>query len=448
MSENNRVNWSEGLFLRPQHFQQQDRYTEFLVNGRCHGLRPFDWGFSQLKLDTSQLAIGKVALLSGRGIFQDGTPFEMPRNDGLPQPLELPSDLKNNIIYLSLPLRRPDATEMDSEVFPDGLARYSLGEREVRDHNTGYDGCFAVQIGKLKTRLLAEREERSGYACLGVARVIEVRANKTVLLDEEFIPPALNCFSTGLLGGFLRELQGLLHVRGEELARIVAGAGRGGVAEVSDFLLLQMINRYEPWFEHLASTAVLHPEDFYRLAVQLAGELATFYRSSKRPNTIPVYEHDDLRRCFTPLMKELRDLFSKVIERNVIQIPLHREKEGFYRANRPDEILLRQAIFVLAAKSHRPIEMMRKEFPARVKIGPVERIHELVRSHLPGILLASIDTPRQIPYHAGFTYFELNKKSELWNEMEKTGGTGGFALHIGGNFFPGLELEMWAIKKL
>ncbi len=31
MSWNNRVVWSEGMFLRPQHFQQQDRYIETLV---------------------------------------------------------------------------------------------------------------------------------------------------------------------------------------------------------------------------------------------------------------------------------------------------------------------------------------------------------------------------------------------------------------------------------
>lgn len=35
MSWNNRVVWSEGMFLRPQHFQQHDRYLETLVDGRC-----------------------------------------------------------------------------------------------------------------------------------------------------------------------------------------------------------------------------------------------------------------------------------------------------------------------------------------------------------------------------------------------------------------------------
>ena len=51
--------------------------------------------------------------------------------------------------------------------------------------------------------------------------------------------------------------------------------------------------------------------------------------------------------------------------------------------------------------------------------------------------------PRQIPYHAGYTYFELEKHSEFWKELQHSGG---FALHVGGDF-PGLELEFWAIRQ-
>lgn len=444
MSEYSRVVWSEGMFLRPQHFQQHDRYLEALVDGRCSGLRSFDWGFGTLKLDPRQLAVGKLALVEARGIFPDGTPFNLPEDDELPLPLDAPDDVKDCVVYLSLPVRRPDSAEIDSDAFEDSLARYRLGEREVRDHNSGADGRYPVQIGKLHTRLMLERQERSGYVCLGVARIIEVRADKTVVLDEKYIAPGLNCFGTGLLGGFLRELQGLLHTRGEALAGRAAEAGKGGVAEIADFMLLHLINRYEPLLEHLANTSALHPEDFYRLAVQMAGELATFYRPSKRPIGFPVYQHDDLQKCFTPVMEELRQLLSMVLEQNAIQIPLSKPKFGVYGAKRPDLKLLESAVFVLAANAQVPPDFLRIHFPPQVKIGPVEEIQQLVRSALPGISVHPLPVaPRQIPYHAGFSYFELDKQSELWKKMPASGG---FAIHIGGNF-PGLELEFWAIRK-
>jgi type VI secretion system protein ImpJ len=50
--------------------------------------------------------------------------------------------------------------------------------------------------------------------------------------------------------------------------------------------------------------------------------------------------------------------------------------------------------------------------------------------------------PRQIPYHAGFAYFELDQSNELWTQLKTSGG---IALHVAGEF-PGLSLELWAIR--
>jgi type VI secretion system protein ImpJ len=50
--------------------------------------------------------------------------------------------------------------------------------------------------------------------------------------------------------------------------------------------------------------------------------------------------------------------------------------------------------------------------------------------------------PGQIPYYAGFTYFELKRGGELWQHLERNGA---LAMHIAGEF-PGLELQLWAIR--
>ncbi len=44
MQGESRVAWREGLFLRPQHFQQQDRFTDALIRARTEPLRPYPWG--------------------------------------------------------------------------------------------------------------------------------------------------------------------------------------------------------------------------------------------------------------------------------------------------------------------------------------------------------------------------------------------------------------------
>ena len=78
MGWENKVVWGEGLFLQPQHLQQQERYLERLVRTSVAGGRPFFWGLSQLTLDTDKLTLGKLALRAAAGILPDGTPFSLP----------------------------------------------------------------------------------------------------------------------------------------------------------------------------------------------------------------------------------------------------------------------------------------------------------------------------------------------------------------------------------
>lgn len=86
MSAHNRVVWSEGLFLQPQHFQQQDRYLERYVESRCQALIPYSWGFTEVEIERDFLKIGKFGLRRAMGVFPDGTPIRMPDDDPLPGP--------------------------------------------------------------------------------------------------------------------------------------------------------------------------------------------------------------------------------------------------------------------------------------------------------------------------------------------------------------------------
>jgi len=95
MSGHNRVIWSEGLFLQPQHFQQQDRYFERYIETRCHPLVPYSWGFTEIEFERDFLKIGKVGLRRLTGVFPDGTPFRMPDDDPLPAPLDLTPDVRD-----------------------------------------------------------------------------------------------------------------------------------------------------------------------------------------------------------------------------------------------------------------------------------------------------------------------------------------------------------------
>ena len=89
MSDANKVLWSEGLFLRTQHFQQQDRYGEALVRGALRAGRLQTFGFAALSLDPALLDAGRLAVRGAQGIFPDGTPFAIPETMDAPPPLAI-----------------------------------------------------------------------------------------------------------------------------------------------------------------------------------------------------------------------------------------------------------------------------------------------------------------------------------------------------------------------
>jgi type VI secretion system protein ImpJ len=443
MSGYNKVIWSEGLFLQPQHFQQHDRYLERYVETRCQALAAHSWGLAGLELEHDFLGIGKFGLRSAVGVFPDGTPFRMPEDEPLPAPLEIGPQDRDQIVYLAVPLRRSGSPEVDRTARADGLVRHEVRELETRDATSASAAAAVLEVGALRTRLLLAGDVSDAYACVPIAHLVECRADRRVVLEDRFIPTVLDARAAPRLATFMRELHGLLHQRGEALGGRVAATGRGAAAEIADFLMLQAINRYEPLVAHCAESGLIHPEDLYRLCVSAAGELATFTTPSKRPPAFPAYRHERLRESFEPVMAALRAALSAVLEQSAIPIPVESRKFGLSVATVPDRGLYNSAVFILAARADLPSEELRRRFPAQLKIGPVEKIRDLVNLQLPGVPVHPVPVaPRQIPYHAGFVYFELDQSNELWGQLTSSGG---MALHVAGEF-PGLALEFWAIR--
>lgn len=444
MTWHNKVMWTEGMFLQPQHFQQQDRYVTRSIDARLRLSVAYAWGFHSLALDEAALHQGKLALSQATGVFRDGTPFALPMDDPAPLAIDVAADVRDQRVVLALALVRPGVAESDVEDASAAMpARFHATEMDVADSHAASLRQAPLQIGRLNLRLMLERDANEGYSCLGVARIVERRTDGRLLLDPQHLPPMLHLPANAVADGFVREIIGLLHQRGEALAARLAQPGRAGVGEIADFLLLQICNCFEPQLVHARRSPVLHAEHLFALLLGLAGELSTF-RDSKRPGELVPYNHDDPARCFNVLMNDLRQSLSMVREQSAIPIELQERKYGIRVAIIPDLELQRSAVFVLAVNAQMDSEQVRARFPTQVKIGPAERIRDLVNLQLPGVTLRALPVaPRQIPFHAGFCYFELETRgNEMWRQLETSGG---LAMHIAGDF-PGLELEFWAIR--
>lgn len=432
------------MFLQPQHFQQQDRHINRGMDTRFRLSNPYPWGFHALSIDEAALHQGKLALTQATGVFRDGTAFSMPDEDPTPLAIDVPADVRDERVVLAIALARPGVAESDVEAASSSMpARFHAIDVDVADCHAANLRQAPLQIGRLNLRLMLERDANEGFSSLCVGRVLERRADGRVMLDANQLPPLLHTVDHPVADGFLREVIGLLHQRGETLAARLAQPGRAGVGEIADFLLLQVCNRYEPILAHARRSPALHAEQLYAQLLALAGDLSTF-RETKRPSEIAVYKHEDPTASFASLMNDLRQSLSMVREQSAIPIELQERKYGIRVAIIADVELQRTASFVLAVNAQVSSEQLRARFPAQVKIGPAERIRDLVNLQLPGVGLHALPVaPRQIPFHAGFCYFELDTRgNDMWRQLETSGG---LAMHIAGDF-PGLELEFWAIR--
>ena len=80
---------------------------------------------------------------------------------------------------------------------------------------------------------------------------------------------------------------------------------------------------------------------------------------------------------------------------------------------------------------------------SQTKIGSIDNIRDLINLQLPGIEMKPMPVvPRALPYHAGYTYFELDKASDEWNALTNTAA---IAVHIAGDF-ANLSLQLWAVR--
>lgn len=440
----NKVIWSEGMFLRHEHFQQQDRYLESVVTiSKKVEQGSHFYGFSELELENDLLALGKIRLAKFAGSFPDGTAFHCRNNCALLEAIEIKKDTNNCIVYLCLPLQNSSQIEIDSQNAPEFLARYRIENTDVLDGNTSTNVPYNMTVGRLFVRLMLETQDRSQYACLAVAKIKEVSLSGEILLDKDFIPISINIKISSVVNQFLEKLCTAVSNRYDDLSSRLNRPERYETTYITDFMLLQALCRYQSLALYWYQSDYLHPEILYIELLKLQGDLAVFSQQTNDLKKFTMYQHQNLQATYAPLMELILDGLLSVLNQRAIQLELLEQESGRYVAKTGDWAHLKTTEIVVAVKADMPTEHLHQAFINQIKIAPAEFIDQLITSHLPGIGGTFLTvTPPELPYHSGYSYFKLNKNSELYREIAASIG---LSVHIGG-YFPNLDLTVWVIK--
>ncbi len=262
----------------------------------------------------------------------------------------------------------------------------------------------------------------------------------SLTLDDDFIPSWQNIQVSKKLRVYLKEVQGAIGGRASDLANRIGSPAQSGIADVAEFMMLQLLNRNQTRFTHRARQIQLHPEDFYLDLAGLLGELMTFTEPSRLPCPLDVYDHHDLTKTFKTLLPEVKRALHTVLSPRAVNLPLHL-RDGIWQADVSDWELLHLPPSA-GRGSDLPVDQIQRQFIQQSKISSPEKIRNMVSVQIPGIpLRALMVAPRQLPYHSGFSYFELDKSSKAWTMA----AAGAVALHVSGSF-PDLNMQLWAIR--
>jgi type VI secretion system protein ImpJ len=439
MALTNRPLWRQGMFMRPQHFQQFGRSVDALVEARIGSIGTGGWGLRSLTFDRNLLALGKVAIEGCIAIMPDGMPISIPDESQTPSVLDVPGDSRDRMIFLGVPIQVGDGLEVSTG---DDRLRFREQMMSARDVTEANSEREEIAVVSPNVRLLLEGEPNKDLITMPIARIAD--AHGRVTLDPRYVPPVLDLRASEPLLAFIKEFEGLLRTRG----RVIAATSdplrsQNNTAAILEFMLLQTTNRFLPLMIHYGRQRGIHPETLYRSLLMLAGDVSVFLPPSRQPPEFPAYDHAQIADSIRPLLDLVRAALVSLDEQAAIGLPLQASRSGIWISPITDRNLLSDAQFILSVGADMHPELLRSRAPNQFKVGPIEQIRDLTQLQLPGIRLQPLPVvPRELPYRAQAVYLQLDKTSPAWEKLKDSAA---FALHISGEY-PGLRMEFWAIR--
>ncbi len=444
MSDANKVVWSEGLFLRPQHLQQQDRHTDALVRGAMLAASHQNYGFRHLALDDAAIQAGQIGLTKAQGIFPDGTSFALPDMTTGLKALPVTASAKSGLVLLGIAAVQPGTSTMDPESGGAAGARYLGQFATVRDTIKGGADPAEIEVARLAPRLFLPGEATDGYTCLPVVRINGLHADGSVALDADFLAPALVTAASPWYATFLQEvLTGLDRIAQAHGSIVIGGAG----ASVENLLILELANTARPRIAHMMSQDLFHPSEVFFELAGLSGRMATFGSSARTMSELPVYSHNDPQPAFAAIADTLRSLILSLrhveLKSQTLQVASHAENVWTVRIDNAD--IINNSRIVLRVGGEMSEAMLRKIFVEQATIGSADEFETLWKSKLTGIPLKPLHSqPREIPYDGDRLCLELDRSSEHWAKLADAPG---FVIGVAGKLDKPPLIDCYAVKR-
>jgi type VI secretion system protein ImpJ len=426
-----RVVWTEGMLMTPQHMQQADLYHEGLLGARVAALTPHDWGVSALELDPGSLAKEEIRIARFQGVLPDGLPLDFDAGDPEAAPARpvgnhFPPTAGILEIFIGVPKERdgvPSLADGKGAAAGTTRTRFRPVGRPVVDA-TGEGNRADIAFAERNVVVLFGDEPREDFDAIKIAELLREERGGLVQNDV-YIPPVLRVGASPFVMGSLRRLLARMLSRqraiaGERSHRDASAADFTG-NDVTRFLQLHALNTAIPMLTYLAETGDLSPRELYFVLIQFAGAFATFGTDTD-PAAFPKFAYTDLRSTFEDLLAVINDLINSTIRETCVLVPLD-VREGVHLGRFEDEVLLRAPNFVLAVRSDLARDELVQRLPGLCTVASQAKLGAFLRAFTRGVRLQALDRPPpEVPTRPGTVYFLLDPRSEYSRRADDRAG--------------------------
>jgi len=306
------VQWSEGMLLTPQHFQQASLRNEVLLSYQIKLAAPFHWGVRTLDIDPAALVGGLFRVQRLEAVMPDGLVIDHSPRGSTVLTLELESareemQLSPVAVYVAVAARHVEGASVEGT-----LMRYdSVDGQPVADENTGK---IEEHIPRLRPRLhlFVGPKPSPSYVSMPLARVSY--SNEAYALSP-YVPPLIAVARDSPIGKKCGELAARLREKAAYLAERVSSPEVTASISVSVETTRQIhaLTGALPPFETLLETGVCHPLPLYAALWGLVGQVAGVATATVPPVPEP-YDHNDLLRVFEAANGVASDMLEQVRE--------------------------------------------------------------------------------------------------------------------------------------
>jgi type VI secretion system protein ImpJ len=443
------VNWSEGMFLRPHHFQAADRHAAERLAISTVADDPCCYGIVRLEIDPVALANRQIELRACQARLRDGTlvwlePGEEPERASLATAsaevaklsAALDEPLQSNEfvrVYLAVPRLDPGGPNV-SPPGPHDRSRSVAMRQSMQDEASGGNDQ-EVEFRRLNVRLKLSTEDLSGFELLPIAQIRQA-ANREGApeIDPDYFPPMLSVEAWLPLGrDVVRGVYDLIGRKVEVLTEQVVsrqvGFSSSEPGDLDRLFMLSKLLEARAVLRVIAFARGVHPRTAYTELCRVAGQLAIF-EADRRLEELPVYDHDELARVFRRVKEIIEAMLSRVAvlefeQRYFVGVGaatlsaavdskwLQSDWQcyvGVLRGQMSEEVCHR----LLTGDSH-----------LDWKLGSTEEVDRLFRMGVPGLELFPVDRPpRALPARSGWLYYRIGTENPAWRSVQATQSMG------------------------